>query len=220
MSNPALFHSAVLRLWHRAIPSRLAEERGVIEDVLAFESEAVRETCRILGEKDRAHGERDADELKDLYDVIHDSVAHVYFCLSREHSRDGDATREARRDFFVKVSPILDQILDFGLDRGFVLAPTVHHFMELLNEVVKFEPRRAVMMAARAARVGEGTNYNIDALAIGTVVQLVECILADHRNEVQDGEALQALMDLLDVFAATGWPEAMQLVWRLDDVFR
>ena len=220
MSNPSLLHAAVFRLWQKAIPSRLAEHRVVVEDVLGLVSEAVRQTCRVLRERDPAHDERDADQLKDLYGVIHESVAHVYFCLSRDHSRDGNATPEARREFFSLVAPILDEILDFGLDRGFVLAPTVHHFMELLNEVVQFDARRAVIMAARAARAGEGANYNMDSLAIGKVVQLVERVLADHRSEVQDDEALQALMDLLDVFAATGWPEAIQLVWRLDDLFR
>ena len=220
MSNPSLLHAAVFRLWQKAIPSRLAEHRVVVEDVLGLVSEAVRQTCRVLRERDPAHDERDADQLKDLYGVIDESVAHVYFCLSRDHSRDGNATPEARREFFSLVAPILDEILDFGLDRGFVLAPTVHHFMELLNEVVQFDARRAVIMAARAARAGEGANYNMDSLAIGKVVQLVERVLADHRSEVQDDEALQALMDLLDVFAATGWPEAIQLVWRLDDLFR
>ena len=220
MSNPSLLHAAVFRLWQKAIPSRLAEHRIVVEDVLGLVSEAVRQTCRVLRERDPAHDERDADQLKDLYGVIDESVAHVYFCFSREHSRDGNAKPEARREFFVLVVPTLDEILDFGLDRGFVLAPTVHHFMELLNEVVQFDARCAVIMAARAARAGEGANYNMDSLAIGKVVQLVERILADHRSEVQDDEALQALMDLLDVFAATGWPEAIQLVWRLDDLFR
>lgn len=220
MSNPSLLHAAVFRMWHNAIPSRLAEGRDVVVDVVGFVSEAMRHTCRVLGDRDRVHDEHDADQLKDLYGVIDDSVAHVYFCLSREHSRDGDATAEARRQFFSLVEPVLDQILDFGLDRGFVLAPTAHHYMELLNEVVQFDARRAVIMAARAARAGEGAGYNIDSLAIREVVQLVERVLADHRSEVQDAEALQALMDLLDVFAATGWPEAIQLVWRLDDLFR
>ena len=220
MSNPSLLHAVVCRLWYKAIPTRLTEERVVVEDVLGVVSEAIRHTCQVLRERDPAHDERDAEQLKDLYGVIDASVAHIYFCFSREHSRDGDATAEARREFFFLVESILNQILDFGLDRGFVLAPTVHHFMELLNEVVQFDARRAVIMAARAARAGEGANYNIDALAISEVVRLVERVLADHRSEVQDAEALQALMDLLDVFAATGWPEAIQLVWRLDDLFR
>jgi hypothetical protein len=220
LANPWLLQAAVFRLWHKAIPSRLATDRAVVDDVLRLTSEAVSQTCRALAERDRAHDERDAEHLKSLYGVLDESVAHVYFCMSREHSRDGSATADARRDFFALVAPVLDAILDFGLDRGFLLAPTVHHFMELLNEVVIFDARRAVIMASRAARAGEGANYNIDSLAIREVVQLVQRVLADHRSEVQDGEALGALMALLDVFAATGWPEAIQLVWRLDDLFR
>ena len=220
MSNPSLLHAAVFRLWHKVIPTRLADERAEVEDVLGVVSGAIRQTCQVLGERDRARDERDEERLKDLYGVIDESVAHVYFCFSRQHSRDADATAEARREFFYLVEPILNQILDFGLDRGFVLAPTAHHFMELLNEVVQFDAARAVIMAARAARAGEGGNYNIDALAIGTVVTLVERVLADHRSEVQEPAVLGALMDLLDVFAATGWPEAIQLVWRLDELFR
>ncbi len=49
---------------------------------------------------------------------------------------------------------------------------------------------------------------------------LVESVLADYRNEVQEGEALADLLRLLDVFAKAGWPQALQLVWRLDEVFR
>lgn len=44
--------------------------------------------------------------------------------------------------------------------------------------------------------LGEGANYNIDFLAIEKVVQLVERVSADHRSEVHDAEALQALIDL------------------------
>ena len=220
VSNPSLLYAVIVRLWTRAVPSHLATQRVIVEDVLALISEAIRQTGHVLQERGNIQGELDADQLKSLYGVLHESVAHVYFCLSRQHSRDSDATAEARREFFFLVAPILDQILDVGLDRGFVLAPTVHHFMELLNEAVEFDARRAVVMAARAARAGEGTDYNIDSLAIKEVVQLVERVLADHRSELQDDEALQALMDLLDVFAATGWPEAIQFVWRLDDLYR
>jgi len=49
---------------------------------------------------------------------------------------------------------------------------------------------------------------------------LVEAILADYRNEMRDGESLRDLLNLLDIFAETGWPDALRLVWRLDEVFR
>jgi len=62
--------------------------------------------------------------------------------------------------------------------------------------------------------------YNLDSMAIDQVVKLVETILADHRDQMRDPEALNQLLGLLDIFAETGWPEALRLVWRLDEVFR
>ena len=220
LSDPSLLQAAVRKLWHKVIPSELASHRPVVDIAFNLVSEAVNQTCRVLAARDHSRDECDAEQLKSLYDVIDLSVAHVHFCMSRTHSRDASARPEDRQEFFALVSPLLDTILNFGLDRGFVLAPTAHFFMEILNEVVAFDARSAVIMASRAARASEGSNYNIDSLAAGKVVQLVERVLADHRSEVQDAEALQALMDLLDVFAATGWPAAIQLVWRLDDLFR
>ncbi len=75
-------------------------------------------------------------------------------------------------------------------------------------------------MAAGIAKSSEPAGYNLDSLAIGQVVKLVEAILADYRSEVRDGESLEDLLNLLDIFAKTGWPDALRLVWRLDEVFR
>ena len=112
MSNPSLLHAALFPIWHKAIPSRLATHRAIVrKDVVAFASEAVRNSCQVLQERDRANDERDAERLRELYGVIDESVAHVYFCLSREHSRMATRQPEARREFFGSVSPILNRIL-------------------------------------------------------------------------------------------------------------
>lgn len=52
------------------------------------------------------------------------------------------------------------------------------------------------------------------------VVKFVETVLADHRSEVREGESLEDLLNLLDIFAKTGWSDALRLVWRLDEIFR
>lgn len=52
------------------------------------------------------------------------------------------------------------------------------------------------------------------------MVKFVETVLADHRNEVRDGQALEDLLKLLEIFAKSGWPDALKLVWRLDEVYR
>ena len=75
-------------------------------------------------------------------------------------------------------------------------------------------------MATGVALSSKATGYNLDSLAVRDVVGLVEAILADHRSEVRDPASLEDLLTLLDIFAETGWPDALQLVWRLDEVFR
>jgi hypothetical protein len=70
------------------------------------------------------------------------------------------------------------------------------------------------------AKAGQAAGYNLDHTAEQGVVRLVEVLLADHRHEIADEESMTALLGLLDLFAGVGWPEALSLVWRLDEVFR
>lgn len=74
--------------------------------------------------------------------------------------------------------------------------------------------------ATGVAGLSEPTGYNLDPMAVTEVVKLVEAVLADYRYEVRDGQPLQDLMSLLDIFAKTGSAEALCLVWRLDEIFR
>ena len=62
--------------------------------------------------------------------------------------------------------------------------------------------------------------YNLDPIAVNEVVKIVEIILADYRDQAREPENLKHLLDLLDIFAETGWSEALRVVWRLDEVFR
>jgi hypothetical protein len=48
----------------------------------------------------------------------------------------------------------------------------------------------------------------------------VQSILVDYRDDVRDAESINNLLELLDAFIEAGWPEALNLVWRLDEIFR
>ena len=101
-----------------------------------------------------------------------------------------------------------------------MFAQTAHHFMQLLTGFLSCNPKEVLHLAEGVARSSEPFGYNLDSLAVDDVVKLVESVLADHRSEVRDGEGLKDLLNLLDIFAKTGWSDAQRLVWRLDEVFR
>jgi hypothetical protein len=55
---------------------------------------------------------------------------------------------------------------------------------------------------------------------MGEIVKLVEAILADYRDAVQDDNSVKSLLTILDAFVEAGWPQALNLVWRLDELYR
>src|SRR5262249_8990769 len=124
--------------------------------------------------------------------------------------------------FFEAAWPILEKILSFGRqpETGVLLAPTAHHFVELLNGVLKYDPARILGVAAEVVTFGSRFHYNLDSLAMGEIVSLVEAILADYREAVQDDVAVKDLLTVLDAFVEAGWPQALGLVWRLDELYR
>ena len=101
-----------------------------------------------------------------------------------------------------------------------MFAGTAHYFMQLLTSFVSCNPKEVLHLAAGVAKSSEPAGFTLDSLAVGDVVELVEIVLADHRDEVRDGEGLDDLLNLLDLFAKTGWSDALRLIWHLDEIFR
>lgn len=204
-----------------------ANENAVIWLSRAIESATwgIREL--IEAAKDQGWDEASQQKLRDVYGVIDEIVMRLYFAAKIKdnmhlHDDDKVTTHEQRREYYFTIKPLLEQILTFALSKenGVMFAPTAHNFMKLLNGVLRYDPQGVLHLATGVAESSEPMGYNLDPMAVTEVVNLVEAVLADYRYEVRDGQTLQDLMSLLDVFAKTGSAEALQLVWRLDEIFR
>jgi len=62
--------------------------------------------------------------------------------------------------------------------------------------------------------------YTFDSFAIQEVVSLTEKLLADHRNLLLETSSFNNLLSLLDTYINSGWVNALELLWRLDEIFR
>ena len=92
--------------------------------------------------------------------------------------------------------------------------------MQMLNGVLRYDAQLALRMAAEVVTCSKRFGYNLDSMAMSETVKLVESILADHRESVQEEASVKNLLELLDAFVEAGWPEALNLVWRLDEIYR
>ncbi len=167
-------------------------------------------------------------ELRNTYSVLDQIITSLYFTFPHENNNDRKPTQENEDKniqclIFNEVYPLMQQIADFANDgeNGLMFAPTAHHFIQLLTIFLNCDPKSVIILADDVARSSERFGYNLDSLAVEDVVKLVEIVLADHRDLVKnDEDCLESLLNLLDLFAKTGWSDALKLVWRLDEVFR
>lgn len=162
--------------------------------------------------------------VRSLYSSIDEVIMRLYFAAGIfEGGKDSPAVSDVDRErYYHFVRPMLDRVIDVCDHEkgGLLFASTAHYFMELLNGVLAYDVKHVLHLAHNVARVGTSGGYNLDSMAVREVVKLIETILANHRVDVRDGDALEDLLGILDIFSDVGWPDAMKLVWRLDEVFR
>ena len=223
---------AVSQVMRNVVPKNLETDEGRettkraiawLGQVITVASEGIKVQRTTLQEHRTEESEK---KLYDIYRVIDEVITQLYFAVAYERDLS-DKPVEAiphklRCRFYNEVKPLLQQVIDFALDRenSALFAGTVHDFMQILTSFLSCNPEEVLHLAEGVARSSEPAGYTLDSLAVRDVVEFVEIVLADHRDEVQDGESLEDLLNLLDIFAKTGWSDALRLVWRLDEVFR
>lgn len=227
-------HAAVFEALGFVTPEILTNvgNRPIGERAIKWISEAIDAVSKAILEILNINPEDRSDDLEHKlyaeYKVIDRVVLKLYFAakindpLGIQHE-GGPITDEQRKQYFEVIKPLLERILDFARhpEHGFLFAPTAYHFMQLLNGVLKYEPKTVIHMAATVARSSAGSGFTIDSMAIGQMVKMVELVLADYRYEVRANDALEDLLTLLDTFAETGGSvDALRLVWRLDEIYR
>jgi len=98
---------------------------------------------------------------------------------------------------------------------------TVHHLIQMLQSLLDISPREVFLRMSRILKAGKSGGYQRESLAIGEIVNVVNSMLADFRPLFQeDQEMREAIVSILDTFVEAGWPQAIQLTYRLDEIFR
>lgn len=168
--------------------------------------------------------EGNSEKGTELYHGLDTVVSQIYFPLAdtRGGGRKPASTSEQKTKFFSFIRPLLECVLDSceGEQSLGLHAHTAHQFVEMLNLTLSFDPPYVLHQARRVIELGQAGNYQHDSLAIGEVVKLVESVLANHRGDIREGDALNDLIEILDIFCDAGSTKALNLVWRLDEIFR
>lgn len=197
----------------------------LLEKIVTVTIPAITESSSKIREQKTEEVEQ---ELRNTYAILDEIITRLYFSVVyKKGSNTENNAKGTNNDvlslIFNGVNPLMQQIIDFALDKenGLMFAPTAHYFMQLLKSFLSCDPKGVLHLAESVASSSERFGYTLDSIAVMDIVQLVEIVLADYRHVVRDDEeCMEDLLNLLDLFAKTGWTDALNLVWRLDEVFR
>jgi hypothetical protein len=97
---------------------------------------------------------------------------------------------------------------------------TVHHVIETLEYLLDVNPRLVLLRIAQILKAAKGGGYQYESLAITPVVGIVNQMLANYRYVLCDSqECRMALLEIVDIFVDAGRTEAIQLTYKINDIF-
>lgn len=236
MNDPVKYSKSLSRATNASIPfvkpyKAGGDEDKAVESAIGWLFQSVEAAERglvaISGMKE-VPAESEGEDLpaRNLYSVMDQLVTQMYFALdSKPNVRRGvgaEPTADQRAELYWRVKPLLKRVLRFARTpkTGVLAGPTAYRLMEMLNGVLALDPEGVIEMAWEVVISGRPHGFNLDSLAIEQVVKITESILADYRLQARVDTALGQILEIIEIFSETGWPQALRLVWRLDEVYR
>lgn len=168
-----------------------------------------------------------SEDIEKALHIFDEIIMRIHFALEanqRIHNNYKIPADEGnRKELYFLVKPLIKKILDFSskvTDDGLLLGHTAHYLMQTLNSVLSYDPEEILSMVAAITKYSQQVGYSFDSFSIREIVSLTEKLLADHRDILLKDESFQDLLSILEVHINSGWVDALELLWRMDEVFK
>ncbi|PZR29159.1 MAG: hypothetical protein DI535_03860 [Citrobacter freundii] len=166
-------------------------------------------------------------EIKNALTIFDDVVMRSFFALEKNQRLGNNQTLPAdddnRRKLYFLISPLYQKLLNYSsqiTDKGLLLGHTAHYLMQTLNQALSYDPKNILSMVAEITRYSAQVGYTFDSYSIREIVSLTQKLLADHRDILMEEQPFGDLLSILDIHIHSGWVDALELLWRLDEVFK
>ena len=167
-------------------------------------------------------------EVKHALLVLDKIIQRIYFVLQpksfgRNRTFELPIGEDNKTAFYFAVKPILEDIINVSAtitENGLIIGHTAHYFIQTLNGALSIDPRDILAMVAQITRYSMQGGYTFDSLAVQEVVNLTEKLFADHRDLLLETDSFNNVLALLDIYINSGWINALELLWKLDEIFR
>jgi signal recognition particle GTPase len=157
------------------------------------------------------------DRIRSLLKLL-DSIAMEIYFTSGVHDFKSNSVMmplEKKQEFLHETESAIDELTQISLPHA------TQVLVEMLDYLAEVDPRGVFLKILKMIRASESYGYQYEGMAVELVVKVVERYLADYRAYLRESpECREALIDVLDVFVRAGWPQAISLSYRLNEIYR
>lgn len=149
-------------------------------------------------------------------------VQQLFFKVDKdEKGKSKQAVLKGKKDYLQQVKPLLSLILTQSkhLKQGFMVAHSAYYLMQLLNYMLPADPVYILELASDTVVCASANNFTYDHTTMKETMKLAERLLADYKGGLKDRTNFNRLLTILDHFANSGWVEALELIWKLKEIF-
>lgn len=209
-------------------PSNDYENKETNSELLDLLYDITKHNLGLLKTVDLSSLDEEGEDRKRIL-LVDNIIQRIYFALHIDeritNNHELDPNEKNKRAFYNRVKQVLLAVIEKSreIGGGLIVAHTAHYIIETLNGVIKFYPEEAASileMVSSITLLSIRTGYPFDPSAVKEVVNLTETLLADHKQLLRNSDSLSQLVLLLNVYVESGWSEALELLWKLDEAFR
>ncbi|MDD2793888.1 MAG: SMEK domain-containing protein [Sediminibacterium sp.] len=165
----------------------------------------------------------ESNELQDEFEIIDLTIQQLYYTTlsGKNANRNKAIEKNNLRAYYQRIKPMLHYIVEESekLGGGFMVAHTGYYFIQLLDLFFELDTAFVLQLASRIVRCAAASSFTYDQTTLREIVKLTERLLADHKDLLSDPVNFNSLLQILDLFANSGWQEALELTWRLKEIF-
>lgn len=162
----------------------------------------------------------DENKIREIYDIVNHTIERLYFVFYNDGNLIVNKSDEKKYNEIIEI--INNHLIEkyTGKDTFVLYGHTAYNIIELLNEFIIFDPEHVLRVCYKLLRASGKSGFQFDSLAIKEIVKFVEKYIYQFSGILKEKENTQYLIKILEMFINAGWPEAIEIMWEMNEIYK
>lgn len=197
-----------------------ARARGVMLSILGSydeDEEYQKWSKKHEGKKQSDLSKEELREVRSILGHTSNIAKQVYFASGshdEKTEKEEGLSADAKKIFLQENKELIDRITSKGR------VSAAYDFVGMALTYQDVDPVWALKLVEQLITESAKNGATSESLMAGSVATFVKTFIASHREYLREPTNQKSLINILDGFVETGWPEAINLMGDLEEIFR